>query len=88
MFLQLRESITQDEERSESLKVQIQELESKVQNVDVKIHQIETTLKDLRKLEEQIMSKTVERRTLFKEQQRQYAALEEENEGLLCLAEA
>ncbi|XP_048235387.1 DNA repair protein RAD50 isoform X2 [Ricinus communis] len=76
----LRESITQDEERTESSKVQIQALENKVQNVDVKIHQIQTTLKDLRNLQEKIMTKTVERRTLFKEQQRQYEALEEENE--------
>ncbi|XP_050216899.1 DNA repair protein RAD50 [Mercurialis annua] len=76
----LRESITQDEERTESLKVQIQELENKVQNIDLKIQQSETTMKDLRKLQEQIMTKTVERRTLFKEQQRQYEALEEENE--------
>lgn len=80
--LQLRQSIVQDEERTESLKVQMQDLENKVQNVDAKIHQIETTLKDLRKLQEQISTKTAERRTLFKEQQRQYEALEEENEGL------
>ncbi|KAG8658398.1 DNA repair protein RAD50 [Manihot esculenta] len=76
----LRQSIVQDEERTESLKVQMQDLENKVQNVDAKIHQIETTLKDLRKLQEQISTKTAERRTLFKEQQRQYEALEEENE--------
>ncbi|KDP39329.1 hypothetical protein JCGZ_01086 [Jatropha curcas] len=76
----LRENIVQDEERTESLKVQMQDLENKVQNVDAKIHQIETTLKDLRKLQEQVSTKTAERRTWFEQQQRQYEALEEENE--------
>ncbi|XP_065862740.1 DNA repair protein RAD50 [Euphorbia lathyris] len=76
----LRESIVQDEERIESLKVQIQDLENKVQNVDVKIDQADTMLKDLRKLQEKISTKTAERRTLKKEQQRQYEALEEEIE--------
>lgn len=50
--------------------------------MDAKVHHTETTLKDLRKLQEQIANKTVERSTLFKEQQKQYAALAEENEGL------
>jgi len=60
----------------------MQELEGSIQNVDAKVHHTETTLKDLRKLQEQIANKTVERSTLFKEQQKQYAALAEENEGL------
>ncbi|KAH1129174.1 hypothetical protein J1N35_000552, partial [Gossypium stocksii] len=38
--------------------------------------------KDLRKLEDQKSTKTAERSTLFKEQQRQYAAIAKENEGL------
>lgn len=82
MFLQLRESIAQDQEKTESLNVQMQELEESIQNVDAKIHHTETTLKDLRKLQDQISTKTAERSTLFKEQQKQYAALAEENEGL------
>lgn len=64
------------------MKIQMQELEGSIQNVDAKVHHTETTLKDLRKLQEQIANKTVERSTLFKEQQKQYAALAEENEGL------
>lgn len=60
----------------------MQELEGSIQNVDAKVHHTETTLKVLRKLQEQIANKTVERSTLFKEQQKQYAALAEENEGL------
>ncbi|KAL6976322.1 DNA repair protein rad50 [Sarracenia purpurea var. burkii] len=76
----LRESISQDQEKTEALKCQMQELERNIQNVDAKIHHTEVTLKDLRKLQEQISTKTAERSTLFKEQQKQYAALAEENE--------
>nr|XP_048333256.1 DNA repair protein RAD50 isoform X2 [Ziziphus jujuba var. spinosa] len=76
----LRESISQDQEKTESLKGQMQELERNIQDVDAKIHNAEVTLKDLRKLQEQISTKTAERSTLFKEQQKQYAALAEENE--------
>ncbi|KAI5654013.1 hypothetical protein M9H77_31200 [Catharanthus roseus] len=76
----LRESITHDQEKTELLKSQIQELENEIQNVDNKIHHIEVTLKDLRKLQEQIATKTAQRSTLFKEQQKQYAALSEEIE--------
>ena len=85
MFVQLRESIGQDQEKTEALKVQIQELESNLQNLDAKIHHTEVTLKDMRKLQDQITIKTAERSTLFREQQRQYAALAEENEGLPCM---
>ncbi|XP_057477657.1 DNA repair protein RAD50 [Actinidia eriantha] len=76
----LRESISQDQERTEALKCQMQELERDIQNVDAKIHHAEVTLKDMRQLQEQISTKTAERSTLFKEQQKQYAALAEENE--------
>lgn len=80
--LQLRESISQDQEKTESLKGQLHEVEASIQNVDTKIHHTEVTLKDLRKLQEQIAVKSAERGALFKEQQKQYAALAEENEGL------
>ncbi|KAJ0034599.1 hypothetical protein Pint_25513 [Pistacia integerrima] len=76
----LRESISQDQEKTESLKSQMQELERNIQDVDAKIHHTETTLKDLRKLQDQISTKTAQRSTLFKEQQKQYAALDAENE--------
>ncbi|KAF8402152.1 hypothetical protein HHK36_013104 [Tetracentron sinense] len=76
----LRESIAQDQEKTASVKTQMQELERNIQNVDDKIHHTETTLKDLRKLQDQISTKTTERSTLFREQQKQYAALAEENE--------
>lgn len=80
-LLQLRESISQDQEKTESVKSQMQELEKNIQDVDAKIHHAETLLKDVRKLQDQISTKTAERSTLFKEQQKQYAALAEENEG-------
>ncbi|XP_022146955.1 DNA repair protein RAD50 [Momordica charantia] len=79
-LLQLRESISQDEEKTESVKSQMQELEKNIQDIDAKIHHAETILKDVRKLQDQISTKTAERSTLFKEQQKQYAALAEENE--------
>lgn len=80
-LLQLRESISQDQEKTESVKSQMQELEKNIQDFDAKIHHAETLLKDVRKIQDQISTKTAERSTLFKEQQKQYAALAEENEG-------
>lgn len=76
----LRESISQDQDKTDSLKSQLHDLEESIQTVDDKIHHTEITLKDLRKLQEQIATKTAERGTLFKEQQKQYASLAEENE--------
>ncbi|KAJ4846048.1 DNA repair protein rad50 [Turnera subulata] len=76
----LRENVSQDQEKTESLKVQMQELETSIENVDAKIHHTETTLKDLRKLQDQISIKTAQRSTLYREQQKQYSALAEENE--------
>ncbi|XP_010557042.1 PREDICTED: DNA repair protein RAD50 isoform X2 [Tarenaya hassleriana] len=76
----LRECIAQDQERTESSKVQMAELETSIQKVDAEVHNKEMMLKDLRKLQDQISRKTAERSTLFKEQQKQYAALAEENE--------
>ncbi|TYI38386.1 hypothetical protein ES332_A02G023600v1 [Gossypium tomentosum] len=80
VFIRHRESIAQDQEKTESLKSQIQVLEKNIEDLDAKVHNAELTLKDLRKLEDQKSTKTAERSTLFKEQQRQYAALAEENE--------
>lgn len=76
----LRESIAQDQEKTESLKVQIQDLEKNIVSLDAKIDNAEAALKDLRELEDQKSRKIAERSTLFKEQQRQYQALDEENE--------
>ncbi|KAF6166423.1 hypothetical protein GIB67_034974, partial [Kingdonia uniflora] len=78
--LQLRESISQDQDRSESLKTQIQELERNIQKVESRIQHTETTLKDLKNIQDQISVKTATRSTLFTLQQTQYAALDEENE--------
>uniref|UniRef100_A0A7N1A2Q4 DNA repair protein RAD50 n=1 Tax=Kalanchoe fedtschenkoi TaxID=63787 RepID=A0A7N1A2Q4_KALFE len=76
----LRESIAQDKEKTESLKIQMKDLEGNIDCVDAKISQIEAALKDLRKIQDQISFKTAVRSTLFKEQQKQYMALSEENE--------
>ncbi|XP_070058038.1 DNA repair protein RAD50 isoform X2 [Nicotiana tomentosiformis] len=76
----LRESIAQDKEKTESLKSQMEELEKEIQTLESKIHHAEATLKDLHQLQREIATKTAERKTLFKEQEKQYAALTEENE--------
>lgn len=80
--LQLRDNISQDQEKSEALKAQMKDLEGSIEATEMKIMQMETTLKELRKLQDQISTHTTARSTLFKLQQTQYAALAEENEGI------
>jgi DNA repair protein RAD50 len=72
----------QDQEKSEALKTQMKDLEGIIEATEMKIMQMETTLKELRKLQDQISTHTTARSTLFKLQQTQYAALAEENEGI------
>ncbi|GAU42067.1 hypothetical protein TSUD_326460 [Trifolium subterraneum] len=76
----LRESITHDQEKTESLKDQIHQLGGSIKDLDTKIDHAEKTSKHLLTLKEQINAKTTERSTLFKEQQDKHAALEEEYE--------
>ncbi|XP_061992720.1 DNA repair protein RAD50 isoform X1 [Rosa rugosa] len=75
-----RESIAKDEERTELVKRQMQELEGSVHDLDSKIHNARETLKHLRNLDGQLSGKTAERKTLVKEVERQYRDLAEENE--------
>lgn len=81
-FIQLRESIAQDEAKTETLNCQMQELDMKIQNIDREINQTEPLLKDLKKLESQIATKTGERKSKYEELQKRKAALTEENIGL------
>ncbi|KAF7150516.1 hypothetical protein RHSIM_Rhsim02G0061900 [Rhododendron simsii] len=76
----LREGISQDQEKTEVLQGQLQDLERNIQTMDAKIQHNEATLKDLRKLEKQKMSKTDVRSTLYKVKEEQHANLAEENE--------
>ncbi|XP_073006721.1 DNA repair protein RAD50 isoform X1 [Typha latifolia] len=76
----LRDNIAQDQAKSELLKTQMKELDMNIQGVESKIMSTEATLKELRKLQDQISTNTTARSTLFKLQQTQYAALAEENE--------
>ncbi|XP_051127899.1 DNA repair protein RAD50 [Andrographis paniculata] len=76
----LRQSITQDQEKSEVLNSQMQELDLKIQNMDREINQTESVLKDLQKLQGQIATKSGERKSKFDELQRRHEALTEENE--------
>lgn len=80
LSFKLRETIAKEEETTEVLKNQMRELDGNIQNVDAKIRQTEATLKELRKLQEKIATKTAARSALFKEQEKQYAALAEEND--------
>ncbi|PIN18897.1 DNA repair protein RAD50, ABC-type ATPase/SMC superfamily [Handroanthus impetiginosus] len=76
----LRESIAQDGEKTETLNSQMEELDIKIQNMDREINQTESLLKDLQKLQGQIATKSGERKSKFEEVQKRYAALNEENE--------
>nr|XP_043632459.1 DNA repair protein RAD50 isoform X2 [Erigeron canadensis] len=76
----LRQCITQDQEESEKLGSKMQDLEQKVQGVDIKICQIEATLKELRKLEEQVATKSAERRALFEEQEKRLRDLDDDSD--------
>lgn len=85
-LLQLRESIAQDQEKTELLKSQMQEMENKIQNLDAKIQNTENTLKDLNEQQNLISNKSTERSTLMKEKERQHDALgEEESNGMAKL---
>ncbi|KAK6161690.1 hypothetical protein DH2020_005071 [Rehmannia glutinosa] len=76
----LRESIVQDEEKTETLNSQMQELDIKIQNMDREINQTESLVKDLQNLQGQIATKSGERRSKLEEQEKRYAALAVENE--------
>nr|GEU84341.1 DNA repair protein RAD50 [Tanacetum cinerariifolium] len=76
----LRQSITQDQEESEVLGSKIHGLEQNVKDVDTKLLQNEATIKELRKLQDQVSTKTAERSTLFQEQEKRYKDLREEND--------
>lgn len=73
----LRESIAQDQERTNSLKIQIQNLDKEIEEVNAKIHYTEIKLKDLRKLQDQITEKSATRSASFKEKEQRYLQLAE-----------
>lgn len=81
LLSQLRDNIAQDQEKSDALKTQMDELKTNIQGVENKILHTETSLNELRRLQEQISTKATARSTYFTLQQQQYAALSEENEG-------
>uniref|UniRef100_A0A803LZG1 DNA repair protein RAD50 n=1 Tax=Chenopodium quinoa TaxID=63459 RepID=A0A803LZG1_CHEQI len=76
----LRDSIAQDQERTECLKVQMQNLDKEIEEVDAKIQCTETKLKDLRKLQDQITEKSATRSASYNEQVQRHQALIEEIE--------
>ncbi|WVZ75334.1 hypothetical protein U9M48_023400 [Paspalum notatum var. saurae] len=76
----LRENIAQDQEKSDASKSQMEQLKAKIQGIEDEMLHMKTSLTELRKLQEQISTKTTERSTEFGHQERQYNALSEENE--------
>lgn len=76
----LRDSIAQDQEKSDALKTQMEDLKTNIQAVENKILRTETSMVELRKLQEQISIKATARSTHFSLQHQQYNALSEENE--------
>ncbi|KAF7009425.1 hypothetical protein CFC21_023963 [Triticum aestivum] len=76
----LRDSIAQDQEKSDALKAQMEDLKTNIQAVENKIRRTETSIMDLRRLQEQISTKATARSTYLTLQQQQHAALSEENE--------
>ncbi|XP_074357274.1 DNA repair protein RAD50 [Apium graveolens] len=74
----LRESIAQDQEKTELLKSQMQEIENKIRNLDAKIQNTEDTLNYLKDRQQLISNRSTERSTLLKEKDRQQDALGEE----------
>jgi hypothetical protein len=59
----------------------MEQLKPKIEGIENEILRMETSLVELRRLQEQISTKAAERSALFAEQQRKFAALDEENEG-------
>ncbi|XP_057536727.1 DNA repair protein RAD50 [Amaranthus tricolor] len=76
----LRESIAQDKEKTESLKVQIQNLEKEIEEVDVKVHHTESKIKELHKVQNELTEKRATRNAAFKDQEQKYQNLDEEIE--------
>lgn len=77
--LKLRQSITQDHEESERLGSKMQDLQLNIDDVNIKIRITEAALKEKRTLQEQVNTKTAERKTLFQVQEQRHGDLEEEN---------
>jgi DNA repair protein RAD50 len=59
----------------------MEDLKTNIEAVENKIRRTGTSMDELRKLQEQISTKATARSTFFTLQERQYAALSEENEG-------
>ncbi|KAM0875920.1 hypothetical protein ACQ4PT_036493 [Festuca glaucescens] len=76
----LHDSIAQDQEKSDALKTQMEDLKTNIEAVENKIRCTGTGMNELRKLQEQISTKATARSTYFTLRQQQYAALSEENE--------
>ncbi|XP_017234897.1 DNA repair protein RAD50 [Daucus carota subsp. sativus] len=74
----LRESIAEDQKKTELLKSQIEEIENNIRSLDAKIQNTESTRKVLEDQQNLISNKKTERSTLLKEKERQYNALEVE----------
>ncbi|KAI5081778.1 hypothetical protein GOP47_0001521 [Adiantum capillus-veneris] len=78
----LQESIDHDSESSDKLKSQSQKLDREIAEVQLRINHLDKTIRDLRRLHEEVRVLDTKRSTLFKHQEQQYAKLTEENEDM------
>ena len=83
---QLQENISHDTDNTNKLKSQIQKLDKEIAEVQMSISNHDTTIKELRRLHEEVRFLNSKRSTLFALQEQQYAKLAEDVEGVDTLA--
>lgn len=86
-YLQLRESMEQDNQKAVHLRSQINDLEMKITKSQRDRQSLEAALEQLRALQSQIDIKEAKREMLVKLKAKQYQDLEEENDGTCFLLE-
>lgn len=79
--MQFQDSIHQDQEKSDFLHAQIRDLEKKISDTRNRISVMETGLKEVRGLQEEIRIQESKRQMLVEQKTRQFQDLKEENEG-------
>ena len=79
--MQFQDSIHHDQEKSDFLHAQIHELERKVTDTRNRISVMETGLKEVQGLQEEIRIQESKRQMLVEQKTRQFQDLKEENEG-------
>lgn len=81
--MQFQDSIDQDQGKADFLRMQIRDVNKKIDDSRSGIKLMEDGLKEFRVLQEQILVKEKERQMLIEQKDRQYENLHEEIEGQL-----